>query len=51
MEKVIGMSKITTNNRITLPQNVVEYLNVGNGRASVVFKEIDGRIVITCVEA
>lgn len=51
MERVLGLCPVTTNKRVTLPQKVVEQLNIESRKSSVVFKEVDGQIIITSAEA
>lgn len=51
MTKIIDVCPITTNKRITLPQKVMEKLNLRECESSVLFSEVDGMIVLSNAEA
>ena len=51
MNKIIAVCPVTTHKRVTLPQKVMEQLNIESRKSSVIFMEVDGKIVITKAEA
>lgn len=50
MNKIIAVCPVTTHKRVTLPQKVMEQLNIESRESSVIFMEVDGKIVITKAE-
>lgn len=50
MNKIVAICPISTNRRITLPENVAEKLNVGVKDRIVMFEE-NGRIILEKAEA
>lgn len=50
MERILGLSPVTTNKRVTLPKKVMEELNIESRKSSVFFMEVDGKIVMTKAE-
>lgn len=51
MPKIIDVCQVSTNKRITLPQKVMEKLNLRECESSVLISEVDGMIVLSNAEA
>ena len=51
MVKIIDVCPVSRNKRVTLPSQVMEKLNLESCSSSILFTEIDGKIIITNADA